>query len=309
MKKITTKLSNLHKIFNVSEYEKELYVNDIFIEDQSGDFVKVNALVLKKTPMIKCIIEGIAVPYVAANEHLIMTPNGWEFLKDATEVLHKSGQTLKILSKELLDEQDAYDVSLDHPHSYCTANGLIHHNTFLAMYKSLEEVLDKSNPFEQVVVVRSLVQLREVGHLPGDLEEKQAIYELPYKEICSTLFGKPDAWDRLKEQKKCRFLSTTAIRGISIDNSIIIVDECQNLNWSEVNTIMSRVGHRSKIIFCGDFKQSDLIKSSKDVSSFHEFRKVALDMPAFQEVYFTPEDIVRSSLVKQWIIACEKNGH
>lgn len=180
--------------------------------------------------------------------------------------------------------------------------------TFLAMYRALEEVLSKDNPFKQVVVVRSLVQLREIGHLPGNLDEKQEIYELPYKEVCQTLFGRSDAWDRLKEQGYARFISTTAIRGISIDDSIIIVDECQNMNWAEVNTVMSRVGHRSKIIWCGDYKQSDLIKSNKDSTAFHDFRKVANDMRAFQEVYFTPDDIVRSSLVKDWIISCEKNG-
>lgn len=180
--------------------------------------------------------------------------------------------------------------------------------TFLALYRSLEEVLSKDNPFKQIVVVRSMVQLREIGHLPGSLEEKQEIYELPYQEICHTLFGRGDAWTRLKEQGYARFISTTAIRGISIDDSIIIVDECQNMNWAEINTVMSRVGHRSKILFCGDYKQSDLIKNSKDATAFHEFRKVANHMPAFQEVYFTPDDIVRSSLVKQWIIACEKEG-
>lgn len=180
--------------------------------------------------------------------------------------------------------------------------------TFLAMYKALEEVMSKDNPFKQLVVVRSLVQLREVGHLPGSLEEKQEIYELPYKEICHTLFGRSDAWDRLKEQDYARFISTTAIRGISIDDSIILVDECQNLNFAEINTVMSRVGHRSKIIFCGDYKQTDLIKSNRDQSAFNDFRKIASCMDAFQEVYFTPEDIVRSSLVKDWIIACERNG-
>ena len=102
--------------------------------------------------------------------------------------------------------------------------------TFLALYKALEEVLDKSNSFKQVVVVRSLVQLRDVGFLPGDLNEKQEIYELPYKEISATLFGRNDAWDRLKEQGHVRFISTTAIRGISIDDAIILVDENQNLN-------------------------------------------------------------------------------
>jgi phosphate starvation-inducible PhoH-like protein len=181
--------------------------------------------------------------------------------------------------------------------------------TFLALYKALEEVLDKTNSFKQVVVVRSLVQLREIGHLPGDLNEKAEIYELPYKEVCQVLFGRVDAWDRLKEQGHARFISTTAIRGISIDDSIIIVDENQNMNWSEINTIITRVGHRSKIIFCGDYKQTDLIKSNKDQSAFHQFREVAKNMSAFQEIYFTPNDIVRSSLVKDWIVACEKLGY
>lgn len=180
--------------------------------------------------------------------------------------------------------------------------------TFLALYRAIEEVLSRDNPFKQIVVVRSMVQLREIGHLPGSLEEKQEIYELPYTEVCHTLFGRADAWDRLKEQGYARFISTTAIRGISIDDSIIVVDECQNMNWSEVNTVMSRVGHRSKIIWCGDYKQSDLIKTNKDQTAFHDFRRVAMAMPAFQEVYFTPDDIVRSSLVKQWIISCEQNG-
>lgn len=180
--------------------------------------------------------------------------------------------------------------------------------TFLALYKAIEEVLDKSNSFKQVVVVRSLVQLRDVGFLPGSLEDKQEIYELPYKEISETLFGRKDAWDRLKEQGYVRFISTTAIRGISIDDSIIIVDENQNLNWSETNTIISRIGHRSKIIFCGDFKQTDLIKSNKDTTAFHDFIRIARTMKAYQEIYFTPDDIVRSSLVKEWIVACEQQG-
>lgn len=181
--------------------------------------------------------------------------------------------------------------------------------TFLALYKAIEEVLNKDNPFKQVVIVRSLVQTRDVGFLPGNLDEKQEIYEMPYKEICQTLFGRADAWERLKEQGHARFISTTAIRGISIDDAIIIFDECQNANWGEINTVMSRVGHRSKIIFAGDYKQTDLTKSNKDVSAFHDFRKVASGMKAFQEIYFTPDDIVRSSLVKDWIISCEKNGY
>ena len=180
--------------------------------------------------------------------------------------------------------------------------------TFLAMYRSIEEVLQKDNPFKQVVIVRSLVQLREIGHLPGDLAEKQEIYELPYKEICTTLFGRPDAWSRLKEQGYTRFLSTTAIRGISIDDSIVIVDECQSMTFHELSSIISRIGHRSEIIFCGDKFQNDLIYKKNDTSGLHTFLEIAKTMPAFQRVIFTSQDIVRSSLVRDYIVACEKMG-
>lgn len=177
--------------------------------------------------------------------------------------------------------------------------------TFLAMLKGLEEVLDKSNSFKQIVVVRSAVQVRDQGYVPGDLEEKMEIYEAPYKEICTTLFGRPDAWQRLKEQHVARFISTTAIRGISIDDAIIIVDECQSMSWHELSSVITRTGHRSKIIFVGDLKQNDLIKSKHDVSGLKQFIKVAETMNSFSRIDFTPNDIVRSSLVKEFIVACD----
>lgn len=180
--------------------------------------------------------------------------------------------------------------------------------TFLALYRAIEEVLDRNNPFKQVVVVRSAVQVRDQGFVPGTLDEKMEIYEQPYKEICETLFGRPDAWDRMKEQGYTRFISTTAIRGISIDDAIIIVDESQSMTFHELSSVMSRVGHRSKIMFIGDLKQNDLIKSKYDVSGLKEFLQVARHMSEFTEITFTPDDIVRSSLVKSFIIACEKLG-
>lgn len=181
--------------------------------------------------------------------------------------------------------------------------------TFCAMYKALEEVMEKSNPFKRLVVVRSCVQTRDVGFLPGNIEEKAEIYEMPYKEICGTLFDRPDAWDRLKEQHLARFITTTAIRGISLDEAVIVVDECQSMTWHELSTIITRVGYRSKIIFSGDWKQNDLIKSRNDVSGLIEFLKVARSMNEFSEFTFTTDDIVRSSLVKSFIVACESHGY
>lgn len=175
--------------------------------------------------------------------------------------------------------------------------------TFIALYKAIEEVLDKSNPFNKIIVVRSAVQGREMGHLPGDVNEKMEIYEQPYRQICHQLFDRKDAWDRLEEQGYIQFISTSFIRGMSWDDAIIIVDECQNLTWDELNTCMTRVGYRSKILFCGDYRQTDLNKKSNDQSGLKKFLNVADLMKSHTRIEFTPEDIVRSSLVKEWILA------
>jgi phosphate starvation-inducible PhoH-like protein len=175
--------------------------------------------------------------------------------------------------------------------------------TFCALYKAIEEVLDKSNPFNKIIVVRSAVQGREIGHLPGDVNEKMEIYQQPYIQICETLFDRKDAWSRLEEQHHIEFISTSFIRGMSFDDAIIIVDECQNLSWEEIDTVMTRVGYRSKIIFCGDYRQSDLTKKRNDMSGLQKFFDIAHYMDSFTRIEFTVDDIVRSSLVKDYIIA------
>lgn len=174
--------------------------------------------------------------------------------------------------------------------------------TFIALYKALEEVLDKSNPFKKIIVVRSAVQSREIGHLPGDVSEKMDIYQQPYKQICETLFERKDAWDRLEEQGYVEFISTSFIRGMSFDDAIIIVDEMQNMNFEEIDTVITRVGYRSKIIWCGDYRQTDLRKNG-DKTGILKFFDIAQHMQAFTRVEFTADDIVRSSLVRDYIIA------
>ena len=175
--------------------------------------------------------------------------------------------------------------------------------TFIALYKALEEVLDKTNPFNKIIIVRSAVPSREVGHLPGDLDEKTEIYRQPYQQICHTLFGRPDAYQRLEEQGHIEFISTSFIRGMSFDDAIIIVDEMQNMTFEEIDTVMTRVGYRSKIIWCGDYRQTDLNKKKNDVSGILKFFDIAHHMHAFTRIEFNPDDIVRSSLVKDYILA------
>ena len=174
--------------------------------------------------------------------------------------------------------------------------------TFISMYKALEEVLDPTTDFERLVVVRSAVPSRDIGHLPGDEKEKTEVYTLPYVEICDDLLNHIQPFLRLQEQKTVHFLITSFVRGITLDNSVIIVDECQNMTDMELNSIMTRIGKNSKIIFCGDFRQTDLNKKN-DMSGLQKFIAIANMMPSFKTVEFSVNDIVRSKLVKEYILA------
>ena len=174
--------------------------------------------------------------------------------------------------------------------------------SYIALYKALEEVMDKSNPYTKVVVVRSAVQSREMGHLPGSADEKMETYIQPYRQITSDLFNRKDAWDRLVEQGYAEFISTSFIRGTTFTNSILLVDEFQNMNFEELDTIITRVGHTSKIIFCGDVRQLDLRKKD-DKTGLPKFLSIVSRMKEFSRFEFSMDDIVRSSLVKNYIIA------
>jgi phosphate starvation-inducible protein PhoH len=174
--------------------------------------------------------------------------------------------------------------------------------TYIALYKALKEALQKPSLKKRIIIVRSAVQAREIGYLPGDAVEKNEVYQIPYKEICADLLHKYDAFQRLQEQHMINFVTTSFLRGLTLDNSIIIVDECQNLNDAEINTIMTRVGNNSKIIFCGDFRQTDLNKRH-DVSGLKKFIEIVKMIKGFRMVEFDTHDIVRSDLVKQYILA------
>ena len=175
--------------------------------------------------------------------------------------------------------------------------------TYIALYKALEEVLQRGNPYKKVVIIRSAVPSREIGHLPGDETEKTAVYMQQYIDMCSDLFPKKQqSFQRLMEQKYVEWMITSFVRGITLDNSIIIVDECQNMNDMEINSIITRVGHSSKILFCGDFRQTDLYKRG-DLSGLQKFMVIAENMPSFRTFEFDTDDIVRSDLVKEYLMA------
>jgi phosphate starvation-inducible protein PhoH len=176
--------------------------------------------------------------------------------------------------------------------------------TFLALYLALNEILTQ-NELHKIIIVRSPVQLRELGHMPGDLEDKISFYETPYKDIMAELCGRGSTFSDMKEAGLIEFMPTTFIRGLTWDNAIVIVDEGQNMTFHEINSVMTRLGQHSRIIFTGDLPQSDLTRRN-DISGMEKFMKVAESMESFDDVAFTKHDIVRSDFVKEWIIASEE---
>ena len=180
--------------------------------------------------------------------------------------------------------------------------------TFITLYNALADILDESTPYEKIYLVRSLVSTREIGFLPGDHEDKADIYQIPYKNMVKYMFQMPSDADfemlygNLKAQDSIKFWSTSFIRGTTLDNAIIIVDEFQNLNFHELDSIITRVGENSKIVFCGDASQTDLVKTN-DKNGIHDFLNILRKMPSFDIIEFGIDDIVRSGLVKEYIIA------
>ena len=148
---------------------------------------------------------------------------------------------------------------------------------------------------------------RDIGFLPGDEQEKVSIYEAPYRSICRELFGLKDAYDSLKQQNNVKFMSTSFIRGITINNAVIIVDECQNLNFHELDTIITRVGQDSKIVFCGDFSQTDLTRTNER-NGLMDFLQILQEMEEFNCIEFNIGDIVRSGFVRNYLIQKTKLG-
>lgn len=173
--------------------------------------------------------------------------------------------------------------------------------TYLAMSLAFEEVLDPSSSYKSVVIVRSTVPTRDMGFLKGDDKEKIAVYEAPYSALCSELFGISDAYDCLKNQGAIQFISTAFIRGITLNDCIVIVDEVQNLSFHELDSVITRIGKKSKIIFCGDYTQSDFSKTNERNGCL-DFMKILKAMNHFEFVEFAIEDIVRGPLVKEYIV-------
>ena len=180
--------------------------------------------------------------------------------------------------------------------------------SFITIYLALRDILDEKTPYDKLYIVRSLVPTREIGFLPGDHEDKANLYQIPYKNMVRFMFEMPDdpsfemLYANLKAQDTISFWSTSFIRGTTIDNSIVLVDESENLNFHELDSIITRLGVNSKIVFAGDAAQTDLTKAHEK-TGIMDFKKIIDDMDEFESIEFNVQDIVRSGLVKSYLIS------
>lgn len=198
--------------------------------------------------------------------------------------------------------------------SYFEGNNIIANGSagtgksYCASYLALTDLLKHDTDTKEIIIVRSAVQSRSIGHLPGRAEDKLAPFEEPYKDIFGELLRKHDAYERLKELGKLRFMSTSFVRGLTWDNAIVIIDEIQNFNFHEINSVITRLGNNSKVIICGDIAQDDLIYNKFDKSGYSKALKVFKLMKNVEIINFTRQDIIRSKFVKEWICAVEDVG-
>lgn len=168
--------------------------------------------------------------------------------------------------------------------------------TFISCYLAFDDMV--KNAYERLVIIRSAVPTRDIGFLPGNEKEKASVYEEPYKDICIELFQRGDAYEILKTKGLVHFMTTSFIRGVTLRNATIMIDECQNMSFHELDSIITRIGQGCRVVFCGDFRQSDLQKNG-----LQDFVRVLKAMEAFDFVDFDIKDIVRSEFVKQYITA------
>ena len=221
------------------------------------------------------------------------------------------GKSLKLKLENLRQlepitkNQERVFKTYENGYNLCLSGSAGSGKTFLALYLALEDVLSKDTPYERVVIIRSVVPTRDIGFLPGNEDEKLDAYAGPYKGIMAELFADGNAWEKLVNQQYVEFTSTSFIRGITISNAIVIVDEMQNLNFHELDSVITRLGEATKLIMCGDYYQSDFDKE-RDRSGILSFLEIIQRMKYFDHIEFSWEDIVRSGLVREYIMTKEQ---
>lgn len=172
--------------------------------------------------------------------------------------------------------------------------------SFIAIYNALKLLLDKDTPFKQIIIVRNALSVHDIGHLPGDVKQKTEVYEAPYHGIFDNIFKYKKSYENMKEAGLVRFEVVSHMRGITLDSALVILEEAQNFSFHQGLTVATRIGTNSKLIVCGDTKQSDFKKDSEKSEAINFF-KLIKSMPSTQSIKFGVDDIVRSNWTKELI--------
>jgi len=225
--------------------------------------------------------------------------------KDKENNRANNGVSMRTIEPITGTQEDVFD-AYDEGRHLCLHGVAGTGKTFLAMYLALDSVFKKQ--YNRVVVVRSVVPTRDMGFLPGNQKEKQRVYEQPYMAIGTELFGRGDAYEVLKTKNIIEFISTSFVRGVTLDNCVVIVDECQNMTFHELDSVITRMGNNCRVMFCGDYRQSDLLRDTEK-KGLKDFMRVLSKMQHFDIIEFSEDDIVRSALVKEYILAKLKDGY
>lgn len=218
----------------------------------------------------------------------------------------------KTLDKVNLVLQEIEPLTQNQVRAFESSKNLVMHGvagtgkTYISMYLAFDDM--HKGYYDKTVLIRSAVSTRDIGFLPGSAKEKAEVYEEVYKDVCIELFQRGDAYELLKKQGLIHFMTTSFIRGVTLRNAAIIVDECQNMSFHELDSIITRIGEGCRIIFCGDFRQTDFTTKSRERSGLPEFLRILKAMDEFDMIDFTTKDIVRSNFVKKYIIAKEDLG-
>jgi len=221
--------------------------------------------------------------------------------------IQQKGMNIKPVYPKTYSQQATFD-------AYDSGSHLLLHGmagtgkTFISMYLALSEIFnDIHSTHTNVTLIRSVVPTRDIGFLPGKEEDKIKVYEQPYKSICNELFRRGDAYDILKYKGIVNFMCTSFVRGLTLNDSIVIIDEVNNMNFHELDSVITRLGDNCRVIFCGDFRQSDLVKK-QERDGLLNFMNILDSLNDFTHIEFDKNDIVRSALVKEYIIAREQLG-
>lgn len=227
---------------------------------------------------------------------------------DDREAVPQKGMKIRTVTPKTFAQQQTFD-------AYDAGDHLLLHGmagtgkTFISMYLAFDEIFNNTSDmkYNNVTIIRSVVPTRDIGFLPGKEDEKVGVYEEPYKAICNELFSRGDAYDILKHKGLVNFMCTSFVRGLTLNDTIVIIDEVNNMSFHELDSLITRLGENCRVIFCGDFRQSDLTKRG-DREGLINFMKIIDQLSGFEHVEFTKDDIVRSKLVKEYIIAREELG-